>query len=177
MVRLAVDQDRGLVWVDLALGVEAVPPSQPSLVGTGRSIQPARGVQVAKGQLLAWTKEMLNAVVLSAETGAVRVAATVRTDMGECVVREDIGRHNAVDKVIGSVLRRVWQGEQGVILTSGRIFTEMAARLARFGAGSEVSRTAATDLAYQLAMELGMGLVGSARSAESLVVYTDGKRI
>lgn len=114
MVGLAVDEDRGLVWVGLAPDVEAVPPSQPSLVGTGRSIQPVRGVQVAKGQLLAWTKEMLTAVVLSAETGGVRVAAAVRTDTGECIVRGDIGRHNAVDKVIGSALRRGCREPRGV---------------------------------------------------------------
>lgn len=173
VLRLAADEERGLVWVDVRTGFlpEEV-RTRPAPSAPVRS-----GPPVQDQQLLQWMREMLAAAALYQESGGSHVAAAVRADTGERILREDIGRHNAVDKVIGACLRAGWPPEQVVLLVSGRISYEMCTRLARFGAGIAVSRTAATDQAYHLAMRLGIDLVGYARSPGSLVVYTTGQRI
>ncbi|BAD42080.1 MAG: sufurtransferase FdhD [Symbiobacterium thermophilum] len=137
----------------------------------------APGPRVAEAQLLRWMQEMLAQAPLYRATGGMHVAMAVRADSGEQIVREDIGRHQAVDKVLGAARLAGWPPAQVVVLTSGRISAEMCARVARFGAPVCASRTAATDEAWALATRLGMDLVGYVRTAASLIVYTTGNRV
>ncbi|MFZ5828222.1 MAG: formate dehydrogenase accessory sulfurtransferase FdhD [Bacillota bacterium] len=168
--RLVIEEDRGLIWVDL--------PAPPERQRQEPRFAPVlHHLQVTREQLLQWMREMLANAPLYRETGGVHVAMAVRADTGERFIREDIGRHNAVDKVMGAARRAGWPADQVVILTSGRISYEMCTRLARFGAGIGVSRTAATDQAYELAMDLAIELVGYVRNAASLIVYTKGTRV
>jgi FdhD protein len=168
-VRLVVDEERGLIWADTAT-------DQPSPPSAGlRPVDP--GAPVSEAQLLRWMQEMLAAAPLYQETGGMHVAMAIRLDSGERIIREDIGRHNAVDKALGRARLEGWPPEAVGVLTSGRISYEMCARLARFGAGLGASRTAATDQAYYLAMELGIDLVGYVRTPASLITYTTGTRI
>ena len=168
--RLAIEEDRGLIWVDLPAPLER---QRQEL----RFAPVLHHLQVTREQLLQWMREMLANAPLYRETGGVHVAMAVRADTGERFIREDIGRHNAVDKVMGAARKAGWPADQVVILTSGRISYEMCTRLARFGAGIGVSRTAATDQAYELAMDLAIELVGYVRNAASLIVYTKGTRV
>ena len=171
LARLVVDEDRGLVWA-------ARRPGAPAPAPPGEAFAPVtHPLQASADQVIDWLRQMLAAATLYAESRGIHAAMAVRADTGERFVREDIGRHNAVDKVIGACLKAGWPAAQVVILASGRISYEMCSRLARFGAGIGVSRTAATDQAYELAMHCGIELVGYARSPASLVVYTEGKRI
>lgn len=166
--RLVVEEDRGLIWVDL--------PARRQR--DALSFKPVtHKLQVPAESLLLWMHEMLQAAPLYKETGGIHVAMAVRADTDERLIREDIGRHNAVDKVLGAARKAAWPADQVVVLTSGRISYEMCTRLARFGAGIGVSRTAATDQAYDLAMQLGIELVGYVRNAASLIVYTKGNRV
>lgn len=166
--RLVVDEDRGLIWVDL--------PARRQREESDYAPAP-RELRVTTAQLLGWMQEMLANAPLYRETGGIHVAMGLRADNGERIIREDIGRHNAVDKVLGAARKAGWPAAQMVVLTSGRISYEMCTRLARFGASLGVSRTAATDQAYDLAMRLGIELVGYVRSAASLIVYTEGSRV
>lgn len=168
IARLVVEEDRGLVWVDLPARRQ---PGELSFAPVTHRLQ------VSDEALLRWMKEMLENAPLYRETGGMHAAMAVRADTGERLIREDIGRHNAVDKVLGAARKAAWPADQVVVLASGRISYEMCSRLARFGAGIGVSRTAATDQAYDLAMTLGIELVGYARNAASLIVYTEGKRV
>ncbi|MDF2629039.1 MAG: formate dehydrogenase associated protein [Symbiobacteriaceae bacterium] len=170
LTRLVVEEDRGLIWADV--------PSWAGPQPREPIFQPvAPGPAVAAEQLLAWMAHMLENAPLYQETGGMHVAAAVRLETDEWIIREDIGRHNAVDKVLGRARLSGWPPEQVAVLTSGRISYEMCSRLARFGAGIGVSRTAATDQAYRLAMELGIDLVGYVRTPASLVIYTPGLRV
>jgi len=169
--RLVVDEDRGLLWVDL-LHYNANPISSPPEYAA-----PGQNLPVTTDDLLRFVQEMLANAPIYQATGGMHVAMAVRLDSGERIIREDIGRHNAVDKVIGAALREGWPGSQTVLLTSGRISYEMCARMARFGTGIGVSRTAATDQAFDLAVQLGIELVGYARNAASILVYTDAQRV
>ncbi|MFO7173146.1 MAG: formate dehydrogenase accessory sulfurtransferase FdhD [Bacillota bacterium] len=110
------------------------------------------------------------------EVGGVHGAAVADVVTGEVLVREDIGRHNAVDKAIGAALRADWDPARLVVLTTGRISYEICSKLARFGVPVGASRTAATDQAIRLARRLGMALVGYLRAGH-MVVYTGAERI
>ncbi|WP_048601246.1 formate dehydrogenase accessory sulfurtransferase FdhD [Rubeoparvulum massiliense] len=95
---------------------------------------------------------------------------------GVITVREDIGRHNAVDKVIGHALREGLDPADLILLTTGRVSYEMLAKAARFGFGIVGSRTAATKQAIQLANFLHIEVVGYVRGKMALV-YTSCGRI
>lgn len=84
---------------------------------------------------------------------------------------DDIGRHNALDKVIGHTLLKNVAVENKVVLTSGRVSSEIVAKVAHRGLGAIISRSAPTSRAIDLAQAVGMTLIGFVRG-QSLNVYT-----
>ena len=98
--------------------------------------------------------------VLFGRTGGVHAAGLASADGTVEVVREDVGRHNAVDKVIGS--RVLGGGATGaaVLVVSGRAGFELVQKAVSSGAGALVSVGAPTSLAVDLAREAGLGLWG-----------------
>jgi FdhD protein len=89
---------------------------------------------------------------------------------------EDIGRHNTLDKLAGRVMLEHIPEPRRVILTTGRISSEMLQKAARLGTAVVISCTAPTSLAVQMAEAWGMTLVGYARR-ERLTLYTHPGRI
>ena len=97
---------------------------------------------------------------LFARTGGVHAAGLADADGALLVVREDVGRHNAVDKVVGSrVLAGLSPGVACLVL-SGRVGFELVQKAAASGIGSIVAVGAPTSLAVQLATEAGIDLWG-----------------
>lgn len=89
---------------------------------------------------------------------------------------EDIGRHNAIDKIIGySVLENI-ELEGKVILASGRLSSEMITKCARWAIPVVISRTAPTTRAIEIAERAGMTVIGFMR-ADRFNVYTHPERI
>ncbi len=113
--------------------------------------------------------------VLYKKTGGVHGAA-VATPEKVLFIAEDIGRHNAVDKVIGRALRVGEPLGGKLILTTGRISTEMMMKSAKAGFPIVASRTAATDLAVDLAVESGITVAGYTRKGGA-VVYSHPERL
>ncbi|MDF2629041.1 MAG: formate dehydrogenase associated protein [Symbiobacteriaceae bacterium] len=132
---------------------------------------------VTQGQLLAWTRRLQAESPQYAKTGGMHAAGVVHVPTETLVVREDIGRHNAVDKAIGAALKAGWDPAEAVVLTTGRISYEMCTKLARYGAGVGASLTAATDQAIRLAERLGIDLLGYVRKPDKVELYTRGARI
>jgi len=89
---------------------------------------------------------------------------------------EDIGRHNAIDKIIGEALYKNLNMEELIVLTSGRISSEVMFKVQKMGSAVIISRGAPTGLAVQLADKWNVTLVGFVRG-HRMNVYTAKERI
>jgi FdhD protein len=92
------------------------------------------------------------------------------------VTADDIGRHNTLDKIAGRCLLEGLLSGGKILLTTGRVSSEMLQKAHRLGAGVLVSRTAPNSLSIQLAEETGITLIGYARRNE-FQLYTHPERI
>lgn len=94
--------------------------------------------------------------------GGIHSAAIGAAD-GLLLYAEDIGRHNTLDRLAGEALFRHQPLQDKLLVTSGRVSTEMVAKAARLGIGLIASRTSPTDRAIELCEQAGMTLVGYLR--------------
>ncbi len=108
-------------------------------------------------------------------TGGLHAAGLFEADGTRVVVREDVGRHNAVDKVVGSRLLSA-SPVPPVLALSGRIGFELVQKAVVSGIGAIVAVGAPTSLALSLAEEAGLLLVGFTRGRRS-VVYAGARRV
>lgn len=109
------------------------------------------------------------------DTGGVHSVALADAE-GIVLFHEDVGRHNAMDKVIGEAALRGLGLSDKIILTSGRISSEMLIKASKAGIPMIVSRSAPTDLAVELSGRLGITVVGFARG-NRMNVYSYPERV
>ncbi|MCL2234993.1 MAG: formate dehydrogenase accessory sulfurtransferase FdhD [Defluviitaleaceae bacterium] len=102
--------------------------------------------------------------------------ATLHFKNGDNIFYEDVGRHNAVDKVVGKALMENLPISEGVLLISGRISTEIVLKTARLGIPILISQSGPTNVSLALAQKVGMTLVGFARGMR-FNVYAGAERI
>jgi FdhD protein len=130
---------------------------------------------ITASQSIALMNEMQNNSQVFQETGGVHNAALCTPEEVK-VVRTDIGRHNALDKLFGySILNRVPVRDK-IIVFSGRISSEVLLKAAKIGVGIVLSKSAPTDLAIKLAKDLNITAVGFIRG-NSFNVYSCPERI
>jgi FdhD protein len=109
------------------------------------------------------------------KTGCIH-QATLFNEGESAIIREDIGRHNAIDKIIGAALQCNLNFENSILNCSGRLSSDMILKAGKAQIPIIVSRAAPTTLAVDIANELGMTLIGFARG-KRLNIYTHPERI
>ncbi|WP_306478005.1 formate dehydrogenase accessory sulfurtransferase FdhD [Methyloversatilis sp.] len=111
---------------------------------------------------------------LHALTGSVHAAGWATSDGTLAAVREDVGRHNALDKLIGAILRAGIDPAQGFAVVTSRASYEMVLKLASVGGGLLAAISAPTGLAIDLATRTGVTLCGFVRDGR-MAIYTESR--
>lgn len=140
----------------------------PAPVGEGPRIE-AASLERALLQLRA-------AQPVNSATGSVHAAAWVNSAGDIVMAREDVGRHNALDKLIGAMVKAQLDPQQGFLLVTSRASYEMVTKAASAGITLMAAISAPTALAIHLAQSTGVTLIGFARP-DSYVVYTHPQRL
>ncbi len=131
--------------------------------------------QVLTHEVLSLVSDFQHRSQVYRATGGVHSAALCDTK-SILVFSEDIGRHNSIDKIFGECFLRGIPTDDRIIITSGRISSEILLKVARKNIPILISKSAPTDLGVRLANDLGVTLVGFVRG-ERMNVYTNGWRV
>jgi FdhD protein len=154
----------GLCGIDSI--VEATRPA--TIIGSGREFSP--------GQIMDAMQSIHTLQKINIETRAVHAAAFWTPEQGVVALREDVGRHNALDKLAGSLARSQADADRGIVLLTSRISVEMVQKTASIGASVLVSVSAPTALAVNMAEKANITLAAIARS-DGFEVFTHPHRI
>ncbi|MGH8914246.1 MAG: formate dehydrogenase accessory sulfurtransferase FdhD [Acidimicrobiia bacterium] len=137
---------------------------------------PGPGPVVSRDVLLDLPRRLIEEQPAFRSTGGIHAAAAFEPDGSLVAVREDVGRHNAVDKLVGHLAATRWPlGEMG-LLVSGRVSFEIVQKAAVAGLSLVCGVSAASSLAVDLGEEFGMTVIGFLRDA-GFTVYTGEHRV
>jgi FdhD protein len=186
--RIAVCEQEGIVRVKTRedrVPAERLPLKQLITSGGGRLMRyqndaSGRGqvtsqFSVPAAQVLALVRRFQRKSQIFKATGGVHSAALC-DERDVLVFSEDIGRHNAIDKILGRCLLESLPTANRIVITSGRVSSEIVLKVASMDIPILVSPSAPTDLGVRLASDLGLTLVGFARG-DKMNVYANGWRI
>ncbi|NLC38233.1 MAG: formate dehydrogenase accessory sulfurtransferase FdhD [Clostridia bacterium] len=188
--RVQLDREKGLAWVQsdhTSLLARRTFLKRYITTGCGKGTsfyhyadsshcRPVTSSLLVKGkEILALMKEMQRMGELYRRTRGSHSAA-LATSEKILFLREDVGRHNAADKILGRCFLDGISLADKLLLTTGRLTSEIMIKAAKLGVPVLASRSAPSDLAVRLGEELGVTLVGSVRGGR-LKVYTHKQRV
>jgi FdhD protein len=154
----------GLCGIDSI--AEVVRPT--AVVAKGRSFSPRELMTAMAG--------MPSLQPINVETRAVHAAAFWTPAAGIVALREDVGRHNALDKLAGAMAQAKVAASEGVVLLTSRVSVEMVQKTAAIGASVMAAVSAPTALAVRMADAAGITLVAVARN-DGFEIFTHPDRI
>jgi FdhD protein len=134
------------------------------------------GAPLAIGAVLRAMGDMRARQTLHDLTGATHAAGWAGADGTVALVREDVGRHNALDKLVGALARQGVDARGGMVLVSSRASFEMVQKTAAAGVGVLAAVSAPTGLAVRLADRAGIALLGFLRGHDA-TLYSHPERI
>ncbi|MDR3512561.1 MAG: formate dehydrogenase accessory sulfurtransferase FdhD [Caulobacteraceae bacterium] len=132
--------------------------------------------RLSAAQILAAGASLAEAQPLNAATRAVHAAGFMGPDGRLAAVREDVGRHNALDKLVGALARQGLGGREGAVVLTSRVSVEMVQKTAALGAAYLIAVSAPTALALRAAEAVGITVVGVARG-DGFEVFTHAGRV
>jgi FdhD protein len=136
----------------------------------------AAGLELSSTGLQAALRSLASRQQLNARAGSIHAAAWVVPGEGVTLLREDVGRHNALDKVIGALVRRGEDLRRGYVIVTSRASYEIVQKAATVGIQAVVAVSAPTAFAIRSAEAFGLTLVGFARP-DRHVIYAHGERL
>lgn len=167
------DEDDGSIWV------ETLTPKSSrtnNISASNPPTSPGNEERFHVHDLLQWIAELDRQSATFHLTGGVHSAALAGNGSGMLVRFEDIGRHNAVDRVLGYMFLNNLAPDGKCLVLSGRIASEIFVKAARARLPLILSRSAPTMYTVRLAEKLGITVVGFARGSQ-LSVYSHSERI
>ena len=188
--KVIADEKDGVVWVELkkarkslenhiarrfittgcGKGLTFVDATQD-----GRHLRSKSKFKVRVDSIPLLMKEFLRKSRLYRLTGGVHSAA-ICSARSILVFNEDIGRHSAIDKVVGECILKGIRTNDRIMVTTGRISSEILVKAARSRTPIIISKSAPTDLAVRLATDFGITIVGFARGSR-MIIYSNAWRV
>jgi FdhD protein len=142
-----------------------------------KQLHPVQGeVTIQAGTIRRALDALVTHQALNAEAGAVHAAGWAGLDGTIQAVREDVGRHNALDKLIGALLKAGVDPATGFVVVTSRASFEMVQKTTVLGAPLMAAISGPTGLAVRVAQQAGLTLVGFARGGGH-TVYTHPQRL
>lgn len=193
ILEIGSDNKTGIVYIetkDKSLSADCFAPKRHFTSGCGKglsfsSLIETRGIKKntsslkIKAEVVYDLQKNLNEnAKLYSKTGGVHSSAlcSISPLNKQIICFEDIGRHNTLDKIMGYALLNEIPTNDKIILTTGRISSEMLLKSAKIGVSIIASRTSPTDIAVKMGEELGVTLIGYLRPGK-MNVYTCVERI
>ena len=180
--KLEVDDDEGIAQVEIDKKenisfrpVIASSGARSAAAMSARKVTAGSRVKLTPSNIFTLVDSFVQCSKLFKNTGGVHSAALCNYE-GIQVFSEDIGRHNAIDKIFGECLLGDIQIENNFILTSGRVSSEIVLKVAKRNIPVLISKSAPTDKGVELAADLNMTLVGFVRG-KRMNIYTNSWRI
>lgn len=141
----------------------------------GELINPRNGFVLSPQKIGFLMDQLVKSQDLYKKSGGVHTSALSDGDT-IILTTEDIGRHNTLDKLSGKCLLNRLNPKKRIVLTTGRISSEMIQKIHRIGASIVISRTSPTNLSIQMADKYNITLIGYARR-ERFVIYAHPERV
>jgi FdhD protein len=152
-------------------GIESIEEAMRTVDAVGQS-----RFTLTAGEIVQSVKLLSKLQPLHAETGAVHAAGFFVPGKGIVGAREDVGRHNALDKLAGALARAGIGGATGAVVVTSRVSVEMVQKTAAIGSPFVIAVSAPTALAIRTAEDAGMTLIALVRG-DDFDIFTHPDRV